>query len=205
MNFDYDAQLSEAELSKGSLAAVVDDCEDDDYQLVSSLTNESEYIGEKLSTNTAVPGNIHRLKYRDFWRSLNPSDLVWDTICNGYRLPFISLPPPSMERNNKSARDDMPFVREEVKRLESLGCIQRVQHRPRCVLPLSSVFSKKKRLVVDGSRCLNPYLRHRRVRLQDLRDVPELIKEGYWVYTDDLDSGYWVLNKYFCHRQLKLN
>ena len=34
------------------------------------------------------------------------------------------------------------------------------------VLPLSSVFSKKKRVVVDASRALNPFLKHRRLRLQ---------------------------------------
>ena len=67
----------------------------------------------------------------------------------------------------------MQIEREEVKRLEALGCIKRVQHRPRCVLPLSSVFSKKKRLVVDGSRCLNPFLKHRKIFLQDHRVVPE--------------------------------
>ena len=107
--------------------------------------------------------------------------------------PFDFIPPPSFERNNASARNDFPFVRAEVARLEALGCIKRVTERPRCVLPLSSVFSKKKRLVVDGSRCLNPYLQHRRIRLSDLRNIPELIRPGCFMATNDLDSGYWHL------------
>ena len=65
-----------------------------------------------------------------------------------------------------SARQDKDFVRSEVKRLESLGCVEKVFEKPYLVLPLSSVFSKKKRLVVDASRALNPFLKHRRVRLQ---------------------------------------
>ena len=65
-----------------------------------------------------------------------------------------------------SARLDSEFVRSEVKRLEKLGCIQKVSERPYIVLPLSSVFSKKKRVVVDASRALNPFLKHRRLRLQ---------------------------------------
>ena len=73
-----------------------------------------------------------------------------DTLVNGYSLPFESEPPPSFEKNNSSALKDMEFVRKEVERLEQLGCIQKVNYRPRCILPLSSVFSKKKRLVVDG-------------------------------------------------------
>ena len=54
-----------------------------------------------------------------------------------------------------------------------------------------NVPSKKKRLVVDGSRCLNPYLTHRKIRLQDHRDVPDVVKPGSWFTTNDLDSGYW--------------
>ena len=139
--------------------------------------------GRRLTTNVSVPGNIHRMQYRSFWKDvLKPSKMVMDTIENGYSLPFMSIPPPSFEKNNKSARDGMPFVRQEVKRLEKLGCIERVVHRPRCVLPLSSVFSKKKRLVVDGSRCLNPYLQHRRVRLQDLQDILDIVKKGMWFF-----------------------
>ena len=85
----------------------------------------------------------------------------------------------------------MDFVRKEVERLEQLGCIQKVKFRLRCVLPLSSVFSKKKRLVVDGSRCLNPFLKHRKIRLKDHRDVPDVVQPGSWFTTNDLDSGYW--------------
>ena len=86
---------------------------------------------------------------------------------------------------------DIDFVRSEVLRLEKLGCIERVSTKPHCILPLSSVFSKKKRVVVDASRHLNPYLRHRKVRLNDLRDVPFLVKPGDHMMAEDLDSGYW--------------
>ena len=191
--FDYDAQASEAELASGSFTHLID-CDDEDFGLVQSLTNEGEYLGRRLTTNKAVPGNIHKQKYRSFWKEvLKPSKLVMDTIEQGYSLPFESVPPPSFEKNNRSAREDMSFVRQEVKRLEALGCIERVSNRPRCVLPLSSVFSKKKRVVVDGSRCLNPYLKHRRVRLQDLRDIKEVVKKNGYYFTDDIDSAYWHL------------
>ena len=69
-------------------------------------------------------------------------DLVLQTISEGYRLPFDSLPPPSFEQNNMSARCDSSFVQVEVERLLKLGCIREVETRPRLVLPLSSVFSK---------------------------------------------------------------
>ena len=117
-SFDYDAQASEAELSSGSFSYLVEDCQDSDFELVQSLTNEADYFGRRLTTNCAVPGNIHREKYRDFWLNvLKPSKLVRDTIEYGYSLPFASIPPPSWEPNNKSAREDMVFVRKEVQRL----------------------------------------------------------------------------------------
>ena len=89
--------------------------------------------------------------------------------------------------NNKSAREDAAFVKSEVLCLEKLGCVTRVTDRLHIVLPLSSIFSKKKRVVIDASRALNPYLRHRRVRLQDLRDIPNVVRKG--MCTDDLDFG----------------
>lgn len=170
------------------------DCHSSDDPLVKSLVNQASYVGKTLTTRSSVPANIHRLEFREFWENtLECDELVRDTIVNGYSLPFIEEPPESFEENNLSARNDMEFVREEVKRLEALNCIVRTPVKPKLVLPLSSVFSKKKRLVVDGSRCLNPYLKKRKVRLTDLRDIPEMVLEGDFLCTDDLDSGYWHL------------
>ena len=72
-------------------------------------------------------------------------------------------------------------------------CRYRVEEKPYLVLPLSSIFSKKKRLVIDASRHLNPYLEHRRVRLQDHRDIKDFVKKGDYFCIEDLDSGYWHL------------
>ena len=140
---EYFQEFSERELQLIKNPVFSDlDFHEEDSQLVSLLENQTEYLGRRLSTNTSVPGNIHRPRYREFWeKELEAPQFVLDTLSVGYSLPFSELPPPSFERNNKSAREDMKFVREEVKRLEALGCIKRVQHRPRCVLPLTSVFS----------------------------------------------------------------
>lgn len=166
------------------------------------LENESIYVGRKLTTNISVPGNPHKAQFRDFWRNeICPSTLVMDTIEFGYKLPFAQIPPASFEKNNKSAREDMDFVRAEVLRLESLKCLSKVTERPHLILPLSSVFSKKKRLVVDASRALNPHLQHRRVRLQDHRDVPNVVKQGDFLACDDLDSGYWHVMVHPEHRK----
>ena len=66
-------------------------------------------------------------------------------------------------KNNQSSNGDPDFVWAELCRLEGLGCIARVHERTRVILPLSRVFSKKMRLVVDASRGLNPFLLKRDV------------------------------------------
>ena len=160
-------EVEELKLPKSGLLLDDVECLEGEEHILKTLENDSHYIGRRLVTNVKVPGNIHKDNYRDFWiNELKPSDFVLDVIVSGYKLPFQEYPPPSFEGNNLSARLDSEFVRSEVKRLEKLGCIQKVSERPYIVLPLSSVFSKKKRVVVDASRALNPFLKHRRLRLQ---------------------------------------
>ena len=188
--------MSSLEPDKPELALDDIHFDEEDRVLVQSIENEASYFGRRLVTNARVPGNINKPEFRSFWESdLKPfsTELLRNTISRGYSLPFRSIPPSSNEGNNRSAREDMSFVRAEIYRLESLGCITRVPARPYLVLPLSSVFSKKKRLVVDASRALNPYLQDRAVRLQDLRDIPNVLKPGMYQASDDLDSGYWHL------------
>ena len=43
------------------------DCEASDVGVVKSLVNQSSYAGKQLSTKAAVPANIHREQFRDFW------------------------------------------------------------------------------------------------------------------------------------------
>ena len=80
-------------------------------------------------------------------------------------------------------------MKAEVLRLEALGCIKRVQYQPYIVLPLSVVFSKKLRLVVDASRGLNPFLEDRRVKLEDLNAAEAVMLPGDFQTKSDLDSG----------------
>ena len=199
-----------SEVSEGNIAPGVQlgdlDCHESDVAMVETIiSNDSDYIGRRLSTDRRVPGRVNQLQFRDYWLNvLKPSsELLRDTIVNGYKLPFIDdePPPPSFSRNNRSARLDEAFVRAEVLRLESLGCVKRVESQPYIVLPLSSVFSKKKRLVCDASRTLNPFIQHRRVRLQDHRDVPDIVKPGMYFFTEDLDSGYWHLKIHEDHQK----
>ena len=98
--YKYNQRKSDQELLDWvqfeNLAAI--DCKAEDVPLLQSLDNDAKYIGRKLTTSLAVPGNIHRIKYRKFWlEDLKTSDLVRKTIEEGYELPFSEIPPPSFE------------------------------------------------------------------------------------------------------------
>ena len=156
------------------------------------LLNEAvkgEEINLNLATDSRVPGRIKG--HHDIYEEIGADPYIINLVKNGYRLEFDREPPPSFTKNNKSALNKKDFVLQELLRLEKLGCIQRVESQPKVVLPLSAVFSKKWRLVVDASRTLNPYCTRRKIMLEDLSHVPLVIREGDFMVVNDLDSGYW--------------
>lgn len=178
---------------------VFEDLEED---VAKMLVNNSNYVGKKLSTDSRVPGRINNPEFFSFWKDeLKASDYILDVIKNGYKIPFKSIPPPSFCDNNKSMLKEKDFAYQELLRLESLGCISRVKERPYIVLPLSVVFSKKQRLVVDASRHLNPFIEDRKVKLEDLEVGEKMMKQGDYQTSDDLDSGYWHLKMHEEHKK----
>ena len=140
------------------------------------LTNDSALLSKPLSTNTDVPGNIHKECFFDFWVKVLKVDSSFQTFLKeGYAIPFEGgVPPPrSLRKNNRSFLENKEFAITEIHRLEKLKCIYRTDEQPEVVLPLSVVYSKKWRLVVDASQNLNPYVN---------------------VFTRIFPNNYWCLN-----------
>ena len=135
--------------------------EEGEEVLACSLVN---YLGKQLSTNKLVPGRIGDPQFYPFWRDiLKAPEFVLSTIRGGYIIPFLSEPPSSFLVNNSSCLKNSDFAFKELLRLEELGVISRVPVQPYIVLPLSVMYSKKLRLVVDASRTLNPWVQDRHI------------------------------------------
>ena len=132
---------------------------------------------------------------------MKASPFILTTISEGYRLPFKSIPPSAMCKNNQSMLKEKEFALAELLRLEKLGCISRVESAPYLCLPLSVVFFKKLRLVVDASRHLNPYLEDRKVKLEDLSVREQILQTNDFQTKIDLDSGYWHLPLFEGHQK----
>ena len=177
-------------------------------QITSNL--ESSVVEQSLSevaalislgdTNIAVPGRI--LGKLSAYEEAGASDYVLDTVREGYKLVFVDdkFPPSDYKENNSSALLQNDFLYDELLRLESLGCLKRVQSRPHIVNPCSVVFSRKLRCVLDASQHLNKFCVRRRTSLADLSRLPDLLREGDFMTVNDLDSGYWQVPIYPPHQ-----
>ena len=65
--------------------------------------------------------------------------LIISAIQHGYKLELDAEPPPSMVAKNRLARERPEFVKTELDRLKKLGCIVKVDQKPRVVNPMSVV------------------------------------------------------------------
>lgn len=144
-----------------------------------------------------TPGSIHSLEAAKFWKEeLKANDWVMGVIEKGYIIPFKSTPENYEEANNRSAKKNMEFVREEVRELVKLGVVERSLKKPHCVSPLTvsektiTEGKTKLRLCLDGSRCINLHIQEEKVTLTHFQRSLELTKQGDFQTKYDLKSAY---------------
>ena len=132
---------------------------------------------------------------RNFLRDeLQAGPMVMDWAENGYRVPLTSWPSHHLfARNNKSARDRPDFVSSQVAELLACGVLRESASRPLIINPFSAVYSNKWRLVFD-CRLLNDFVVKRKVKLDDLREIPHIVDKNDFGFTVDLKSGYWQVS-----------
>ena len=114
----------------------------------------------------------------------------------GYVIPFQEPPPLYEEPNNASALRDIEFAYKAVLDLKKSGVIEFLHQKPHCVSPLSVSHkigrdgSIKKRLCLDGSRCINKYIKAQKVTLAHLQRALELTHDQDYQVTYDLKLAY---------------
>ena len=134
-------------------------------------------------------GTEKQRKYYSQTLEAGPMVICWMTT--GYELPFTSIPPkPLSAPNNKSLHTNIDFAITEIERQVKCGILSEFPWKPFIVNPISVVYTNKWRLVVDCG-LLNPFLQKRKVKLEDLNVVLNLVSEGDYMSTDDLEKRYW--------------
>jgi hypothetical protein len=144
-------------------------------------------------------GSIHESK--DFWKKTFEYDpYVWRILEEGYKIPVKRTAEEKAtryrEKNNKSARDNMDFVWQEVKRLVKSGQVIKVKEAPQIVNPLSVAYNinadgtYKARLVTDLSRWVNKFVIPDRYRMARLQNTLAQSSKGDYQNVFDITKAY---------------
>ena len=96
-----------------------------------------------------------------------------DIVRTGYRLPFITFPPPLEADNHQSALEHANFVEESIGDLVQSRCVQESMSTPTVCSPLQVVANArgKLRLVID-LRYLNQFLVQRKFKYEGINLIP---------------------------------
>jgi hypothetical protein len=144
-------------------------------------------------------GSIHESK--DFWKKTFEYDpYVWRILEEGYKIPVKMTAEEKAtryrEKNNKSARDNIDFVRQEVNRLVKSGQVIKVKEAPQILNPLSVAYkinadgTYKARLVTDLSRWVNKFVIPDRYRMARLQDALAQSSKGDYQNVFDITKAY---------------
>ena len=123
---------------------------------------------------------VGRLKSKaERWKSANASAYIYEVVCLGYKIPFKTLPSPTSLKNNKSARANPQFVKQEIKSLLDKNVISQVEDKAHVVNPLSVAYSRKgkPRLVLD-CRNINRNLHLFNIKFEDTKVAESLFGKG---------------------------
>jgi hypothetical protein len=144
-------------------------------------------------------GSIHQSI--DFRKETFKEDpYVWSILEKGYKIPVKMKTEEKStryrERNNKSARDNMDFVRKEVKRLLDGGQVIKVDKPPKVINPLSVAYkinvdgTEKPRLVIDLLRWVNKFVVPDHFRMSRFQDALALSTQGDYENVFDISKAY---------------
>ena len=167
--------------------------ENANFELCKIQTERSNTTPKVVNTEVVgVVSPMGRLKKCiEKWKQATNNRYILNVVQNGYRLPLKEFPDKVCLKNNKSARDNMSFVRKEVKCLQEKGVVSRSDEAPFVVNPLAVAYNKKgkPRLVLD-CRHINDCLHLFRIKFEDIKVAEAIFDENTYLYTWDLASAY---------------
>ena len=102
------------------------------------------------------------------------SKFVIDVLKNGYEIPFVNVPPRCQLKNNASALNNSKFVINAINDLIKKNCITEYFDVPFGCNLLTEVEGKKKRLVIDLSLSVNPYVVHNAFKYENLCTLSQI-------------------------------
>ena len=154
-----------------------------------------EHRGFELELATSVPSidflklsvKGRLFKSMEFWQSIGTLDFILDVIKEGYKIPFISTPPPKHYSNNASAVREADFVDQAIAELLAENRVEELSSRPAILNPLtvSVQTSGKKRLILD-LRHINLHVFKQKFKCEGLHTIRDVFSKHFFVFSFDL-------------------
>ena len=125
-----------------------------------------------------------------------------DIINGGYKIPFITTPPPCKFRNNASARKESDFVTEAVLGLLHDNRVEELYAAPEIINPVSASVQNtgKKRLILD-LRHINLHMFKQKCKCEGLHTIKDIFSRNCFVFSFNLKSGYHHVDIFVEHRK----
>ena len=135
------------------------------------------------------------------WVKYGANPYILDVVENGYKIPFMLVPPKAVLLNNASARKEVAFVNAEVSKLLALKCVSVADFIPHVINPLTVAVGKsgKFRLVLD-CRHVNNFVYKQKFRMEDSKVARHMFDKGDFLFTFDLKSAYHHIEIFREHR-----
>ena len=113
------------------------------------------------------------------WEQATNSKYILDVVQNSYKLPLKENPTNVCLRNNKSARENLYFVKSEVQNLVKKGVVSKTEAIPYVVNPLTVAYNKngKPGLVLE-CRHINKCLHLFKIKFEDIRVAEAVFEEN---------------------------
>jgi len=151
---------------------------------------------------TSQPQYLRLQSALQAWKDIGAPPVIISWIQHGYRLPFVKdLPPFSQSEWVPSTQEESQALRQMLQDLLSLGVLKPV-HVARYIsrARLEPKSSGGFRLVVD-LRFVNAHLKPQPVHYEDLGTLPQMIQPDDFMFSFDLQNGYYHIPIHPAHRQ----
>ena len=130
--------------------------------------------------------------FAEKWEEITDNKWVHSVVRNGFRIPFIKIPPLSSVPIRMS-QSSSPFLREEIENLLNKRAVERVQN-PRTPGFYYRIFlvpkkNRKFRLILDLS-LLNRYIEKQAFKMETVKSVRQAMRLNDWAVSIDLTDAY---------------
>ena len=140
----------------------------------------------------SVKGRL--FKSMEFWQSIGTLDFILDVIKEGYKIPFISTPPPKHYSNNASAVREADFVDLAIAELLADNRVEELSSRPAILNPLTvSVQTSGKKRLILGLRHINLHVFKQKFKCEGLHTIRDVFSNTFLFFLSILSLGITML------------